>query len=901
MNKLNENVYIPSLHANDIYGNMVRGTYINNNFKGMIPYSLELIKLKEEGLISFTSKRQPKKVISTDVINVKFSQKVKSGKELIKLYEAKKENTKDEEYKGKLNKYIKSIEMELDSNNPDLLNKWDGMSADKLREKLYKEGFTLTRVDKDKNVIKTEYVLYKRSSSKSRKGECLFIKKSLYNEMIDWSRMYLPFVDNQEINLASLRAYESLVGSALVDVIKIDPHKILLIDDVESKFNYEVNKVQSVKVDKKDVLKSIPDTVQIANSLWDGESLLSSDYFKENQSMLLLRNHWFKSAAFSTNIQLFLKDKHKELNIQIPYEQWELTDMFGDKILAKDCEMITTPSSLKCLKISEVFKDVKNPKQHMFGYWKALIESEGNLFGVCKSEKKSKRGTNEEGRTVNQTSYQMLNSLPIDQEIMGKLSEFEKRCIDRLKNDDEYFKQYLLDSATTINSNEMFAKLYEVNSEITHTKIFKDMRKRVIRDHIKYLKKGKVKIVSDYLVLFGMPYEYLLASIGQLDLAKPNLKGNEVYTTQFDFNKEITLFRNPHTSQSNVVIGKNVDNDYIKKYFNLTDNIICINVVNTPILTKLSGADFDSDSVLATDSKDILELGKKCQNYKVCHNAINDKPADHKLNSEDMAKIDNVLSRSVFNIGETVNVAQLCMSLYWDGLKNNEEQTILNDLLDKISILTVLSEVAIDLSKKNIDINIGKELSKISKDIKLKVENNEVKKPLFWVHVENEKLNKNSTKKSIVERVSKYDCPMDYLQIELDSLPDAKTRKTIKFETVLDNSYKLSDGNRKQIDKVSDLVVEMKNEIVNVNGSPGDKDEQKREIEDIINDYSGKISKLKVKPETMYALLMKIESKDVTKQSKVGTRLMKVMYETQREVFLNSFKCKKVTPVKSNA
>jgi hypothetical protein len=49
-----KSVYIPSLEASDIYSHMFRDTSINHDYCGMIPFSLELIKLRKEGLKSKT-------------------------------------------------------------------------------------------------------------------------------------------------------------------------------------------------------------------------------------------------------------------------------------------------------------------------------------------------------------------------------------------------------------------------------------------------------------------------------------------------------------------------------------------------------------------------------------------------------------------------------------------------------------------------------------------------------------------------------------------------------------------------------------------------------------------------------------------------------------------------------
>src|SRR5690606_22418388 len=141
-------------------------------------------------------------------------------------------------------------------------NTWHEVSSTELREMFYTNGFTLSFVDKKTGEITDiDYVVYKRSSSKSRVGQCLFIRKDLYNTMINWSRMYLPFKEEMKIDYPGLLASESLVGSAIEYTVKINPKNILIIDDVTSKFNQVCNVVKKDEVTG--LLKSVQEEVEI--------------------------------------------------------------------------------------------------------------------------------------------------------------------------------------------------------------------------------------------------------------------------------------------------------------------------------------------------------------------------------------------------------------------------------------------------------------------------------------------------------------------------------------------------------------------------------------------------------------------------------------------------------------
>ncbi|WP_214480986.1 hypothetical protein [Bacillus sp. SM2101] len=871
----NNNVYIRSIEGSDIYSHMIRDKVLKSEYNGMIPYSLELIKLLKEGLTVHIVKHSDKQ-FSDDIINVKFNQRVRSGEEILKILSEKVYKINDQlsnldeqseekrvklaNYNNKINTYMKVIQFEID------MDKWKEVKNDKLREYLYLNGFTITTVnDKTGEVTTDKYVVYKRSSSKSRTGQCLFIKEDLYNEMINWSRMYLSFDKESKFDYASLLAYESLVGSSLEDTIKINPNNMLIVDDVESRFNQLCNVVRK---GEDGFLDSITENTQVKNSLFDGESLLDSEYFAEGQSMKLLRNHMFKSAAFNCNIQKFLRDYCPE---GVNYDNWKIDNMFGESMLAKDIQFIFTPSSLKALK----FSDVLDSKQDMWNYWKRLVSDEDSMFGVCKHEKKSKRGVDDNGDILQQTSYQMLNCLPMEGEDITKLTVFEKEYIHKLKSDDDFFIQHITQSANSINSNLMFVDLYNRNDQIVNTKLFRDFRKAEINKYVTHVKNGKVRLKGDYCVLLGNPMEFLYHAIGQFDVEdihNLSLTGNEIYTTLHEFEKELVGFRNPNTSPSNVLIAKNKYVKEIKDYFNLTDNVVCVNAIKFALQDILSGCDYDSDTCLLFDDVNLLGIAKQCpDNYLVCINDVESEPKKYKMNNENMSIIDNQLATSQKKIGQVVNIGQLCMSIYWDMLKKGESENVLNKLMKKVDVMTVLSCICIDLAKKFYDTDIENEVRNVAKIPELKRE-----KPLFWQYV--------SKSETIRDRVIKYDCPMDYLIIDMSDLKYGEKREDVRLLDLV-VKQNIIKADRKQKAKILNYVEVMNRDIKGIYAKVTDENERNNILDNKVKYFNYRMQKLTVKPNTMYALLREA----INNKSHMTTKLMNVLYTTQRQTFLNAF------------
>jgi len=861
----NQNVYILSLEASDIYSHMHRGLDLKFSYCGMIPYSLELLKLKDSGLnikITNTGKQ-----ISRDIINVKFDTKVNDAKTIIKntKKKIKKVSQKSEQigYVQKLEQFLSLAEQNKDN--------WHQIiSNTELRKMFYTNGFTLSFVDrKTGEVTEIEYVVYKRSSSKSRIGQCLFIRKDLYNTMVEWSRMYLPFVEGMEIeDYPSFLAYESLVLSAIESTIKINPNSILIVDDIISKFKQVCNVVK--KDDNSGLLECFEEEAEIESNLFDGQALLDSRYYPKGKSMMLLRNHFFKTAAFSCNIQKFLKE---QCPTNIDYDNWTLNNMFGEPIKAKDVHMIITPSSLKALKFSEIIGN----KKDMWNHWKKIVTNDGCIFGVCKTEGESKRSFG--NQILQQMSYQMINSLPASEDDIRNLSEFELDYINKLKNDDSVFIDYIGKTANAVNCNNMMVDLFNRNYNIVNTILFRNFRKKEINNYINYVKSGKIRISGDYCVMVGNPLEMLYHAIGQFDINnikdyQQPLKGNEIYTKLFQDNQELAGFRNPHTSPSNVLLARNTYCKDIDRYFNFTKNIVVVNAINFPLQQTLSGCDYDSDVVLLSDNPKLLDLAKVCNSkYKVCVNGLLAEKAKYKLSNYDMFVVDNKLSISQRLIGEVTNTAQLLMSLYWHKLNNNENA---DDVLRKINILTVLSGISIDLAKKLYDID----------DIKKELANNRIAgdKPLFFEYV--------SENKNIKNKIAKYNCPMDYLQ-EIIRPANAKRRFNIDIDNLL-VKHSLRNANRKQKKGIFELTLEIGEKLKDLydirrRADDNDKKEIQRQIDDVISLYKQKIKTRykKVKADTMYALILLIVN-----EGKYPLRQLNVLYQVYPEIFINAFKKK---------
>lgn len=427
-----------------------------------------------------------------------------------------------------------------------------------LREYLYENGF---------NCDGLHYVRYKRSSGSSRVGKCLFVYDLLAPAMQKWDKCGLTIRKGDKIDLAAYEAYISLPLSSIIDTIEILPENILVVDDYESTF---VDKVVAVET-KDDKLVSAQKEMEITNSIWDGQSLMDISLFGQykDKGMLLLRNRFFKTCAFNTNIQKFFKDNNIT-NISQLKGQTLATDI-------KDIKLITTPSSIKYLK---------------FGSLEQWLKNIDITFGVVKYEKETHFF---DGRMV-QTHYQLLNTLQFSEDEIQELLQPSLDYINYVRNDPDILRYHIkypfseMEISPLTSKNEIIFKMLGINNKFAKTKFYYDFRNDLIRAMTEKLRDGRILVNGNYSTLFGNGMEMLKSSIGLFD-ENSELIDNQIHSTRFQYGITILGSRSPHICSGDIALYENKRSKNYDKYFNLTNEIVCMNSINNNILQRLQGAD----------------------------------------------------------------------------------------------------------------------------------------------------------------------------------------------------------------------------------------------------------------------------------------------------------------------
>lgn len=648
--------------------------------------------------------------------------------------------------------------------------KYKELSNEELRTLLYNDGIDVKYVTYDKNgVIKKEesihYKMLYRSTSKAKKGSCMFIRDKLYKKARNFLYMGIKISDDNPM-IVELGAYAPLISSGIIEKIRIDPKNILILKDIDRFFTTNVISVETDE-NKHCVAKKI-DGYQLKNTLFDGQALIDSSIFPAwGNGYLLLRHHFCKMAAFHTDIQRFFRDYFGD-----DYETASVKDMFGNLHYVKDIELITTDNAMKWIKFGKTYDD-----------WCEKVNENNCMFGIVKTSHESKLGS------VQKMSYQMVNSLDVP--MMQNVVEKSVNYIIDLKTKDEVFLDYLKRNKNFSNDYEVLAALCEQNPDFARSEYFRKRREFIIKTYILSFKSGKIIQTADNLTLVGSPYAMLLYAasgnenaVGGDDTLRYEKNTIQCYTSRFDDNEYLALFRSPFNGKYNLVYAHNTYDDRLKKYFHFGPQIIAVNMIGTDIQDRANGCDMDSDFFYVTNQPDIVEHARQCYlKYPTIVNNIPKERNKYHNTMDDFALIDNQLARSQTDIGESSNLAQIAQTYEYNFSDPKYSSYV--------CILSVLAQVAIDNAKRSFDIDLTGEIKRIKKDMDI----DQHKYPAFWTVIKKEVSKKNINPDLI--------CPMNYLY----SLSFSKFRPQTATLPMSDFFVKHPlDINRKTCRRVEELI-----------------------------------------------------------------------------------------------
>ena len=931
---LEGSVHIPSLDGKDIYisnsylvpktndkgtkiGYKLRDQNGDLNLKRFIntlDYSLDLIKMQEvyesvyrrhDFSFNKNGKDYTQRVINvTFKYNNKVFNRVRNG--IYVKFGYAYEDLSFKDCIAMQDSILVGIEVDTPVENPvtsDVLGKCfyyeDGMykaksnipilnSVANIREELYENGFLCDGI---------KYVRFKRSAGSSRVGKCLFIDERLYRQMHRWEMCGIKVKKGQDIDLAALEPYIALTLSSIIDTIEIHPENILVVEDYKSVFKDRV--VATRFVDGR--LTSKIEEVEISNSIWDGQSLMDRNMFLDFQKkqqksnpdvrehgMLLLRSRFFKSCCFNANIQQWFADNGIT----------DVGQLNGETMAQRieDIKLITTRSSIKFVKFGRL-ED-----------WLNTLES---TFGVVKHEKPTHFF---DGRMV-QTHYQLLNTLQMTYEEVEQLVKPSLDYAKMIKSDMAVMRhqigyQYQSPNEDFYNKaitskNDIIYRMLGITDKFADTKIYQQFRDDLVKSFIKNLRLGHLLVQGNYSTICGNPIEMLKQSIGLFDGCSV-IDNGTVHSSRFENCKELLGSRSPHVTMGNVLVATNMLCPEIDRYMNPTNEIVYINSINENILERLSGADFDSDTVMLTDNSILVQAAKR--NYAcfpVPTKLVESETRQRKYTNIDKADLD--IKTSINKIGEIINLSQELNSILWDRLYHGASIDDVMELYCDIAQLDVMSNLEIDSAKRENPADNTFELQCLKKKYDVRDKKGRHIRPLFfkfidgykgyrggyYIYIEEDgeyikqgvvgsykeakKLKENEN--LIIERgrmtYRKHETSMDYLELCINRFSNARGKngsqaKSLPFSSCLIPIHELNGQVRSyQIKRITESAMEFKQHSNDIWNSEELSVSEKRKMSDALKDECIQyINSLALDLKTMRHLLVVIESEEMSKISK---------------------------------
>lgn len=694
--------------AGSIWGVSQGTRYAYDTTPAMLTNSLFLDYMKENGLKIY------KGVSTRDIICVDFQygsrtfkEEMKHLKDLAVKARLEYKKAKGQGHAAQINKaYQKRKNIERMYQQA-LANesKYVKKSKEELRIEYYTNGVDIKYPKYNKKTGEWDneivsYVPLYRTPGKAKKGSIMMIRKQLYKKAHRFLTMGIK-IPKKNSPIVEIGAYQSLITSSIEGKVTINPEHILVLKDVNSFFN---TNVISIEIDKNQHCKSVPkENYEVCNALFDGQALIDESIFPDwGDGYILLRQHFFKAAAFCTKIQKFFKDYFGD-----NYETATVTDMWGNQHLAKEIKMITTDNAIKWIKFDGV----------TYEYWSEKVHELSDEFGIVKTAHRSKMGD------MQRMSYQMVNALSVD--IMDNVLTDTKIYIQKLKNDDATFFDFLKRNANFMSDYEVLLALCEHNPDFVRSDYFRERRSTIIQNYLLDIKTGHIVQNGDNLVIVGSPYAMLLHSVGEDVNKDPTFVTEEgtiqCYTARFEDGEYLAEFRSPFNSCHNLGYLHNTYHSYWNEYFNLGRQIIAINMIGTDFQDRNNGSDQDSDSIYVTNQTAIVERAKYCYaNYATIVNNIPKEKNIYDNTLYNQAIIDNKLAASQRDIGESTNVAQICLS-YWHTT-NDEQYGSYADAL------AVICQCSIDGTKRTFSVDIPGEIRRIKDEINIKKNGY----PAFW-------------------------------------------------------------------------------------------------------------------------------------------------------------------------
>ena len=407
---------------------------------------------------------------------------------------------------------------------------------------------------------------------------------SILNKRLDNGRnKTIPFVP------AKLESYKALTCSGSIPVS--EPQGVLVVDDCVTTFKSNIIRIDDKAEGEPVLTYEDNQDVELIDS--DGYGLITKELSEKWHNELLedgicsgfcIRNAWCKGMVFTFDFKEFAKDvAHKNM----------VKDVWGNMININNVQLILTASMLKLWNCYKSWDDYyANCKENHYTF---------SVTKCCPNELENERNLN----------YQFLQSYHLNDE---QLEELLKPTIDEIYDvlGGDYRKSILFLKGMFLNDDNIenidcdFAKALMVDKQMIHDPFVKSKIHQMIKKRINEAKIGTIKCHANFSIISGDPYSLCQSMFGMTITGL--LKSGEAYNKYWiDRNADkVVCFRAPMTCHNNIRILHMVNSEKIQHWYQYMTTCTVLNSWDTTTHA-LNGADKDSDQVLITDNKILLE------------------------------------------------------------------------------------------------------------------------------------------------------------------------------------------------------------------------------------------------------------------------------------------------------
>ena len=426
-----------------------------------------------------------------------------------------------------------------------------------------------------------KYVCFTASAGQIRTKKTVFIKESslLKNNNTLTCGLSIEHINEKGgVNINKYLAYLALCNSATDKYDKINMTKTIVVEDMETLVDGEVDFIDDVdySITRQHMSLPIPHT--------DGCGMILPSVSKKS---FMIRLAWVKGLLVPFPYDRFIREKSKETGVNCGI----IKDIYGKEhdIIKEGIEVIFTKSQFKMYKYYDSWEQ----------YVENFIKYDCQV-GICNEE--------EDSFASAKLNYQMLQTLTDMTD--DELKELSKKTIEDVRNigkDRNTMLKVLGVTKSNINKNSI-QKAIEIFPELLNDTYSKEILKQVKRSLVRDGRAGKLNLEYKGVYTFIIPDLYAFCEWLFLNDKNPKglLEDKEVYCKIFKNEPKLDCLRSPHLYREHAIRNNIVDKEKGKWF--ITKGLY---TSSHDLISRILQFDVDGDKSLVCCHKTLLDVAER--------------------------------------------------------------------------------------------------------------------------------------------------------------------------------------------------------------------------------------------------------------------------------------------------